>query len=86
MNLITVNYTITTPSISAPILTPGPSNNIQETKPASIPRCSTAQNCNKDPKATLLRVYPDCFRGFGCFSGDFHITLDPNVLSVIHSP
>ena len=51
-----------------------------------MPRCSTVQNCNKNPKATLLRVYPDCFHGFGCFSGDFHITLDPNVLSVIHPP
>ena len=86
MKPITLNYTITTPSTSAPILTPGTSNNIQETKPASMPRCSSAQNCNKDPKATLLWVYPDCLCGFGCFSGDFLITLDPNIPPVIHPP
>ena len=50
-----------------------------------MPRCSTPQN-NKDPKSALLRNYPDCFNGIGCFSGDFHITLDPNLRPVIHPP
>ena len=49
-------------------------------------RCSTPQNSNADPKLALLRDYPDCFSRIGCFSGDFHITLDPNVPPVIHPP
>ena len=84
MKLITLSYTVTTPSTSAPILIPSTSNNIQGAKPAFMPRCSTPQNSNEDPKSALLRDYPGCFNG--CFSGDFHITLDPNVPPVIQPP
>ena len=79
MKLIAVNYTIITPSTSASILTPSTSSNMPEAKSPSMSRCSTPQNSNEDPKSTLLRDYPDYFNGIGCCSGDFHITLDPNV-------
>jgi hypothetical protein len=34
----------------------------------------------------LLNEYPDCFNGIGCFDGEFHITLDPDVPPVVHPP
>ena len=30
--------------------------------------------------------YKDCFEGIGCFKGEFHVTVDPNVPPVIHPP
>ena len=39
-----------------------------------------------DAKKDLLCQYKDCFEGFGCFKGEFHITLDPTVPPVIHPP
>ena len=41
---------------------------------------------NPEAKAKLLSQYPDCFEGIGCFKGEFHITLDPNVSPVVHPP
>ena len=59
---------------------------MQEAKSASMSRCSTPQNSNEDPKSALLRDYPDYFNGIRCFSGDFCITLDPNVPPVNPPP
>ena len=39
-----------------------------------------------DAKKELLIQYEDCFKGVGCFQGEFHITLDPTVPPVIHPP
>ena len=36
-----------------------------------------------DAKKELLIQYEDCFKGIGCFQGEFHITLDPTVPPVI---
>jgi len=41
---------------------------------------------NADAKSELLCQYQDCFQGIGCFQGEFHITLDPTVPTVIHPP
>lgn len=88
MKLITLNYTITTPSTSATILKPSTSNNIQETKPVSMPRCSTPQNSNENPKAALPRDYPDCatdwVNSLVCVTkpdGTFRSCLDPKDLN-----
>ena len=43
-------------------------------------------SCNADAKKELLIQYEDCFKGVGCFPGEFHITLDPTVPPVIHPP
>ena len=37
-------------------------------------------------ESSLLREYPKCFEGIGCFEGEFHITLDPTVPPVVHPP
>ena len=41
---------------------------------------------NTSAKKELLCQYKDCFEGIGCFKGEFHITLDPEVPPVIHPP
>ena len=50
------------------------------TKPTPKP------SCDADAKKELLIQYEDCFKGVGCFPGEFHITLDPTVPPVIHPP
>ena len=42
--------------------------------------------CDPDPiaKEELLREYDDCFKGIGCFQGEFHITTNPTVPPVVH--
>ena len=37
-----------------------------------------------EDKEELLKDYPDCFEGVGCFKGEYHITLDPTVSPVVH--
>ncbi|EDO28583.1 predicted protein [Nematostella vectensis] len=49
-------------------------------RPAQVPKD------DPEAKAALLRQYADCFEGIGCFSGEFHITLDPTVPAVVHPP
>ncbi|XP_048582171.1 uncharacterized protein K02A2.6-like isoform X2 [Nematostella vectensis] len=51
-----------------------------EIRPAQVPKD------DPEAKAALLRQYADCFEGIGCFSGEFHITLDPTVPAVVHPP
>ncbi|XP_048583876.1 uncharacterized protein K02A2.6-like [Nematostella vectensis] len=51
-----------------------------EIRPAQVPKD------DPEAKAALLRQYVDCFEGIGCFSGEFHITLDPTVPAVVHPP
>ena len=34
--------------------------------------------------ADLIRQYPGCFQGIGKFVGQYHITVDPAVLLVVH--
>lgn len=51
-----------------------------ETLPAQVPQG------DPEAKAALLRQYADCFEGIGCFSGEFHITLDPTIPPVVHPP
>ena len=52
---------------------------------AAAPPAPTAADHPAD-KSSLLREYPKCFEGIGCFEGEFHITLDPIVPPVVHSP
>jgi hypothetical protein len=77
MNLVTLNYTITTQS-------PNEQVNLQTTQAASTSK--KPPDTEEDPKASLLNEYPDCFNGIGCFDGEFHITLDPDVPPVVHPP
>ena len=44
--------------------------------------------CNPDPvaKKEILEQYGSCFEGVGCFYGEFHITVDAAVPSVVHPP
>ena len=37
-------------------------------------------------KESLIQEYPDCFNGIGKLPGKYHITLDPTVPPVVHSP
>ena len=37
-------------------------------------------------KEDLIAQYPECFDGIGKFEGKYHITVDPSVPPVIHSP
>ena len=37
---------------------------------------------DSDAKSAILHEYSDCFKGVGCFPGEFHITLDPNAVPV----
>ena len=37
-------------------------------------------------KEDLIAQYPECFDGIGKFDGKYHITVDPSVPPVIHSP
>ena len=38
-------------------------------------------------KADLLKMYPECFHGVGCFKNfEYHISIDPSVKPVIHAP
>ena len=52
-------------------------NSPQATKPVQKPFGDA------DAKELLIQ-YEDCFKGVGCFQGEFHITLDSTVPSVIH--
>ena len=52
-------------------------NSPQATKPLQKPFGDA------DAKELLIH-YEDCFKGVGCFQGEFHITLDPTVPPVIH--
>ena len=36
--------------------------------------------------ADLIQQYPECFQGIGNFDGQYHITVDPAVLPVVHPP
>jgi len=70
LNLVILNFGITTQ------------------KEASKPSTAPQPICDPDPvaKDELLRKYGDCFQGIGCFQGEFHITVDPTVSSVVHPP
>ena len=76
MNLITFNYSITqtesTPAIG--------------TTPTPVTGMTSTSAGNPEVKKQLLQQCPDCFKGAGCFQGEFHITLDPNVPLVVHPP
>ena len=37
-------------------------------------------------KDDLMKQYPKCFDGIGKFPGKYHITVDPNVVPVVHPP
>ena len=53
----------------------------------SIGEASTVdKDGNPKAKAKVLTQYADCFKGIGCFKGEYHITLDPKVPPVIHPP
>ena len=41
-----------------------------------------------DPKEknVILEEFSDCFKGIGCFEGEYKITLDPDVPPVVHPP
>ena len=41
---------------------------------------------DKAARAQIMTDYKDCFEGIGCFKGEFHVTVDPNVPPVIHPP
>ena len=41
---------------------------------------------DKAAHAQIMTDYKDCFEGIGCFKGEFHVTVDPNVPPVIHPP
>ena len=76
INLITFNYSITqTESTPATGTTPTPVTGMTSTSAG-----------NPEAKKQLLQQCPDCFKGAGCFQGEFHITLDPNVPLVVHPP
>jgi len=34
----------------------------------------------------VLKQFKDCFEGVGCFQGEYHITVDPTIPSVVHPP
>lgn len=44
--------------------------------------------CNPEPvaKNEILKQHVDFFEGFGCFQGEFPVTIDPLVTSVGHPP
>ena len=72
LNLITLNYSITT-----------------QVEPESLstrPSSSREGESSTAAKDILVKQYGDCFKGIGCFQGDFHITLDPSVPPVVHPP
>lgn len=37
-------------------------------------------------KKEILKQYVDFFQGFGCFQGEFHVTIHPSVTPLVHSP
>ena len=41
---------------------------------------------DRDERTIILEEYTDCFKGIGCFEGEYDITLDPTVDPVVHAP
>ena len=58
---------------------------LQKEAPNESPTPDTSSKRVKD-KEDLIAQYPECFNGIGKFEGKYHITLDPAVPPVIHSP
>ena len=70
LNLVTMNFSMT--------------SHKKESKPSVVQQ----PICNPDPvaKKEILEQYGSCFEGVGCFYGEFHITVDAAVPSVVHPP
>ena len=70
LNLVTMNFSMT--------------SHKKESKPSVVQQ----PICNPDPvaKKEILEQYGGCFEGVGCFQGEFHITVDAAVPSVVHPP
>jgi hypothetical protein len=58
---------------------------VQETSPTKDTAKLKPSTCI-DNKSHLTAQYPNCFNAIGKFQEEYHITLDPSVLPVIHPP
>ena len=53
---------------------------------AAVHTHTTRPKEDETAKAHTLNEYADVFDGIGCFEGEYNITLDSTVPSVVHSP
>ena len=51
-----------------------------------VKKTRTADTGNQAARARILEEYGDCFRGIGCFKGEYTITLDKSIPPVAHAP
>jgi len=56
------------------------------TTPLTPPTQEAKHSGNQQEKKKILEEYADCFKGVGCFPGEYKITVDPKVPAVIHPP
>ena len=77
LKLVTLNYDMNI----------GPTSERDTDTTAPVPTVYTTRpKGDETAKAHILNKYADVFDGIGCFEGEYHITLDTTVATVVHSP